>query len=358
MSRPEAFVHTTHRARVVFGSGRLGELPEELDRLDLTRVVVICTPHQLPIGNAVAALCGNRAHSVYPHAAMHVPSSVATAACEYVATNEIDGAVVVGGGSSVGLGKALALETGLPVVAIPTTYAGSEMTPIWGITDDGAKTTGRDIKVLPRTVIYDPDLTLTLPASLSVSSGLNAVAHAAEALYAPDGSPIIEMMAGEAVRALTAALPTVAANPADHPARFDLLYGSWLAGICLGATSMSLHHKLCHTIGGAFDLPHSDVHAIVLPHALAFNLVGAPRARDILSRAIGADDPAAALYSLNSRIGSLTSLQALGMRSEDIESVVSTAIAHPYSNPRPITAEAIRSIVSNAFAGNPPDELI
>ncbi len=356
MSRSEAFVHTAHPARVVFGSGRLRELPEELDRLDLTRAVVICTPHQLPTGNAVAALCGNRAHSVYPHAAMHVPSSVSTAACEYVAKNEIDGAVVVGGGSSVGLGKALALETGLPVVAIPTTYAGSEMTPIWGITDGGSKTTGRDIKVLPRTVIYDPDLTLTLPVSLSVSSGLNAVAHAAEALYAPDGSPIIEMMAGEAVRALTEALPKVAANPADFPARSGLLYGSWLAGVCLGATSMSLHHKLCHTIGGAFDLPHSDVHAIVLPHVLAFNLVCAPRARDILAQAVGADDPAAALYSLNRRIGSLTSLQALGMRSEGIESVVSTAIAHPYSNPRPVTAEAIRSIVSNAFAGNPPDD--
>lgn len=354
MSGPEAFVHTAHPSRVVFGSGRLHELPAELDRLALSRVVVICAPRQLPIGNTVAIVCGDRAHSVYPHAAMHVPRSVATAARKYVTTREIDGVVVVGGGSSVGLGKAIALETGLPVLAIPTTYAGSEMTPIWGITDDRDKTTGRDVRVLPRTVIYDPDLTLALPAPISVSSALNAVAHAAEALYAPDTSPIIEMMAGEAVRALAGALPTVAANPADHPSRVQLLYGAWLAGTCLGATRMSLHHKLCHIIGGTFDLSHSDVHAIILPHVLAFNLVGAQRARTILSRAIGADDPAASIYSLNRQLGSSTSLQALGMRGEHIESVVSKAMTDPYWNPRPVTAEAIRSIVSNAFAGSPP----
>lgn len=355
MSTPAAFVHTAHPSRVVFGSGRLAELPVELDRLGVSRVVVICTPNQLELGKAVAALCGNRRHSVYPHAEMHVPRSVATAAHEYVTTHEIDGAVVVGGGSSVGLGKALALEAGIPVLAIPTTYAGSEMTPIWGITDNGKKVTGRDARVLPRTVIYDPGLTLTLPVSLSVSSGLNAVAHAAEALYAPDRSPIIEMMAGEAARALTDAFPAVAANPADAPARTELLYGAWLAGTCLGATSMSLHHKLCHIIGGRFDLPHAEVHAVVLPHVLAYNLAGASRARGILSRAMGADDPAASIYALNRRFGSSTSLQALGMRDQDIESVVSNAVADPYSNPRPLTGETIRLIVSNAFAGNPPE---
>lgn len=355
MTAPESFVHTTHPARVVFGSGRRRELPEELDRLQLTRVVVICTPRQSPIGKAVAALCGDRAHSVYPRAAMHVPRSVATAACEYVATNGIDGAIVVGGGSSVGLGKAIALETGLPVVAIPTTYAGSEMTPIWGITDARAKTTGRDHKVLPRTVIYDPDLTLTLPASLSVSSGLNAIAHAAEALYAPDGSPIIDMMAGEAVKALTQGLPTIAASPTDLRSRINLLYGAWLAGICLGATTMSLHHKICHVIGGTLDLPHSEVHAAVLPHVLAYNLVGAPHARALLQRAVGVRDPAASIYALNRRGGSTTSLQGLGMRTDDIESVVSAATVDPYSNPRPVTTEAIRSIVSNAFVGSPPE---
>ncbi|PQP22762.1 maleylacetate reductase [Rhodococcus opacus] len=354
MSTPDAFVHTSQPSRVIFGSGRLSELPAELDRLQLSRVIVICTPPQQATGNAVADLCGHRAHSVYPHATMHVPRSVAAAACEYVNTHEIDGAVVVGGGSSVGLGKALALETGLPILAIPTTYAGSEMTPIWGITDHGDKTTGRDVKVLPRTVIYDPDLTLTLPASLSVSSGLNALAHAAEALYAPDGSPIIEMMAGEAARALTKALPAVATNPTDKAARAELLYGAWLSGACLGATSMSLHHKLCHIIGGTFDLPHSEVHAIVLPHVLSYNLDGAPRARGILSRAVGADDPAALIYSLSQQIGSSTSLQDLGMSGGNIELVVSKATANPYSNPRPVTAESIRSIVSGAFFGTPP----
>jgi maleylacetate reductase len=341
--------------RVVFGSGRIRELPSELDRLYLSRVVVICTPRQVATGDTVAALGGQRTHSVYPHAAMHVPMSLATAATEYAITNNIDGVVVVGGGSSVGLGKALALNTGLPVLAIPTTYAGSEMTPIWGITDHGDKTTGRDVRVLPRTVVYDPDLTLTLPASLSISSGLNALAHAAEALYAPDRSPITDMMAGEAASALTAAIPAVASNPRDIAARTELLYGAWLAGACLGATSMSLHHKLCHIIGGTFDLPHAEVHAVVLPHVLAYNLVCSPRAMDVLSRAVAAPDPAHAIYTLNHRIGSATSLQALGMDSGDIDLVVSKATANPYANPRPVSAEAIRVIVSSAFAGSTPD---
>ncbi|MEV0110893.1 maleylacetate reductase [Nocardia sp. NPDC050799] len=340
---------------MLFGSGRIRELPEELDRLNLSRVVVICTPRQRPHGQEIAVLAGNRAHSVYAHATMHVPNSVVAAADEYVTTHEIDGAVVVGGGSAVGLGKALALGTGLPVLAVPTTYSGSEMTPIWGITDPGNKTTGRDVRVLPRTVIYDPDLTVNLPAPLSVSSGLNAMAHAAEALYAPDGSPLVEIIAGEAVRALATGLPKIAGDPMNSDVRRELLYGAWLAGTCLGATSMSLHHKLCHIIGGAFGLPHSEVHAIVLPHVLAYNFVGAPRSRELMSRAIGVDDPASWIHSVSRQIGPATSLHELGMREEDVEAVVVEAVANPYSNPRPITPEAIRSIVTHALTGSPPE---
>ena len=352
--RRDAFVHTAHPARVLFGRGQVDQLPAELDRMGLSRVVVICTPGQEALADAIATLCGHRAHSTYPHATMHVPSSVTTAAEQHLAKHRIDGAVAVGGGSSIGLGKALALTTELPLLAIPTTYAGSEMTPIWGITSDGEKTTGRDVRVLPHTVLYDPDLTLTLPTSTSVSSGMNALAHAAEALYAPDRSPITDMMAGEAARALTSALPAVAANPADHSARTDLLYGAWLAGACLGATTMSLHHKLCHVIGGTLDLPHAEVHAVVLPHVLAYNLAGPTHAADALSQALDASNPVEHIYSLNTRLGSATSLQELGMAREDIESVVSRTTANPYSNPRPVTAEAIRAIVSDAFDGSSP----
>ncbi|MGW5150634.1 maleylacetate reductase [Rhodococcus koreensis] len=353
-SLPTDFTHTGLPMRVLFGSGRIDSLADELDRLGLHRVMIICTPPQAEAGQQVADLAGPRAHSVYPHATMHVPVDVADAAVAYVKEHDIDGFVSVGGGSSVGLGKAVTLETGLPSIALPTTYAGSEMTPIWGLTSDGIKRTGRDPRVLPDTVIYDPDLTTTLPPHLSATSGMNAMAHAAEALYAPDTSPIITLMATEAVRSLAAALPAIVADPHDQDARAAALYGAWLSGACLGVTTMSLHHKLCHILGGTFDLPHADVHTIVLPHVLAFNLAEAPAAAAALSSALGSDDPAGALHALNQQLGVARSLQDLGMPVDGIETVVDQVSGNPYANPREVTADAIRRIVGNAFAGVEP----
>ena len=198
-----------------------------------------------------------------------------------------DCAVAIGGGSTTGLGKAIALDSGLPILAIPTTYAGSEMTPIYGLTEGGVKKTGRDARVLPRTVIYDPELTLTLPLAMTVTSAMNAIAHAAEGLYAHDGNPIIALMAEEGIRACAAALPRLAADPRDLDARGDALYGAWLCGTVLGAVAMGLHHKLCHTLGGSFNLPHAEVHTVILPHALAYNAAQAPEAMARIARALG-----------------------------------------------------------------------
>eukprot|EP01032_Pedospumella_encystans_P003692 gene3692-4368_t len=202
---------------------------------------------------------------------MHVPIETAREAREVARRLDADCAVAIGGGSTTGLGKAIALDSGLPILAIPTTYAGSEMTPIYGITEAGLKKTGKDARVLPRAVIYDPELTLSLPVAMSVTSGINAIAHAAEGLYAVDANPIMDLMAVEGIAALGRALPVLRASAQDVAARGDALYGAWLCGTVLGNVGMALHHKLCHTLGGSFNLPHAETHTIVLPHALAYN---------------------------------------------------------------------------------------
>ena len=262
--RPLHFTHEAHPARVVFGDGCRRRLAEEVDRLGVRRALVIASPR---LAAEVGAILGGRAVAALGGGVMHVPVEIAASAIAKAAEAGADGIVAVGGGSAVGLAKAVARQGGLPIVAVPTTYAGSEMTSIWGQTEGGQKRTGRDERVRPRTVLYDPELTDALPAELAAQSGLNAVAHAMEALYTPKLDPVIALLAEEAVAALARALPTVVADGAarDRAARGDALYGAWLAGVCLDRTSMGLHHKLCHVLGGTFGLPHAAVHAVDSP---------------------------------------------------------------------------------------------
>jgi maleylacetate reductase len=345
----DEFVHQSLPMRVVFGAGTSGRLGEEVDRLGLGRVLVLCTPEQEALARRIADGLGSRAAGVYPHARMHVPIEVATRAREAAAELGADGCVAAGGGSTIGLGKAIALEHGLPVIAVPTTYAGSEMTPIWGLTEQGRKRTGRDPAVLPRSVVYDPELTLTLPVPLSVTSGFNAVAHAVEGLYAPDASPIISLMAREGAQALLDALPGVAAAPTDLPARTRAQYGAWLCGAVLGATTMSLHHKLCHVLGGTFDLPHAEVHTVVLPHVAAFNAVASPALTSLLG-----PDPGGSLWDLATKLGAPRSLAELGMPESGIAEVVRQAVASPYANPRPVTEDDLARLIEAAHRGERP----
>lgn len=258
---PYDFRYQALPMRVRFGAGAVSTLGDELSHLGLRRAAVVCTGAEADLSGLVAGTVGDVVALVLPDAVMHVPVEAVEAALDAVIGSAADSLVPVGGGSAVGLAKAVALQSGLPIVAVPTTYAGSEMTPIWGLTSGGVKRTGRDLRVLPRSVIYDPDLTLTLPAHVSGVSGMNAIAHAVEALYAPDGSPIVTLMALEGVKALAEALAEVVMTPHDRAARATALYGAWLCGACLGSVTMSLHHKLCHALGGAFDLPHADLHA-------------------------------------------------------------------------------------------------
>src|SRR5262245_19141915 len=261
-----AFVFNGQPSRVVFGAGSLERLGDEIDRLGARRALVLSTPEQRASAENIAQRLGARAAGVYDKAVMHVPLETAEAARAEAARVTADCCVAVGGGSTIGLGKAIALTSELPIVAIPTTFAESEMTPIYGITAQGQKKTGRDARVLPKTVIYDPNLLRTLPARIAGPSGMNAIAHCVEALYAQDANPITSLMAEEGIRTLAASLPKVVEQPDDVDARSDALYGAWLAGTCLGMVGMALHHKLCHTLGGSFNLPHAEPHTIVLPH--------------------------------------------------------------------------------------------
>lgn len=356
MSTLQSFTYQALPMRVVFGAGAVKSLAQEIERLGYERALVLCSPEQEPTGRMIADALGQRSAGVLAEARMHVPREVADLARDRARELGADCCVAVGGGSAVGLGKAVALEHGLPVVAVPTTYAGSEMTPIWGLTEDGRKRTGRDPRVLPVSVLYDPELTLTLPAGLSVTSGINAMAHAVEALYAPDASPVISLMAEEGVRALTTALPALVRDGGDLDARGQAQYGAWLCGACLGATTMSLHHKLCHSLGGTLDLPHAPTHTVVLPHALAYNQPGAAQAVTALSRALGGSlDPAHRFWELAGDLGAPRSLRELGMAKTDIPRVVEEVLANPYANPVEVTEGGLTRLLNAAWAGEPPN---
>lgn len=351
------FSWTGQPGRVVFGAGALAKLPEEIERLGATRALVLSTPEQRAGAEAVAAKLGARSAGVYDRARMHVPIEVAQAAREHAASVGADCCVAVGGGSTIGLGKAIALTSSLPIVAVPTTYAGSEMTQIWGLTDAGVKKTGRDARVLPRTVVYDPELLATLPAAVAGPSAINAIAHCVEALYAVDGNPVVSLMAEAGIRAIAAALPRAVARGDDIDARGDVLYGAWLAGTALNGVSMAIHHKLCHTLGGTFDLPHADTHTVVLPYATAYNRDAAPQAMLRIRRALGAfdtGDAAGGLLALARAVGARTTLRELGMPADGIDRAADLAVSNPYWNPRPIERAAIRDLIARAYEGAAP----
>ena len=350
----DAFTYTALPARVVFGTGTLGQIPDELRKLGCQRALVLSTPEQQDAAQNIASQLGELCAGVFTQAAMHTPVDVTERAMEVVAKVRADCTVAIGGGSTTGLGKAIALRTDLPQIVVPTTYAGSEATPILGETQQGRKTTQRSMKVLPEIVIYDVNLTLTLPASLSATSGINAIAHAVEALYTQDANPVISMMAERGIQALARSLPPIMKNPSDKAARTEALFGAWLCGVCLGAVGMALHHKLCHTLGGSFNLPHAETHTVVLPHAVAYNSTAAPEAMAAIARALGSANAAQGLFDLALSLGAPTALKQIGMLESGIDRAADLATAAPYWNPRPIDRAGIRALLDDAFHGKLP----
>ncbi|WP_407543679.1 maleylacetate reductase (plasmid) [Deinococcus radiomollis] len=342
-------------SRVIFGASTRHQLAAELERLGLKRPLLLSTPQQVGmVANLGATL--PQVAGYYGRATMHTPTHITEDALAQLQSLNADSLVALGGGSTTGLGKALALRSGLPQIVLPTTYAGSEMTPILGETQDGRKTTIRDLRVLPGTVIYDVELTLGLPVLISASSGMNALAHAAEALYAPDANPVTSLMALDAVRALARSLPRIVQNPSDLSARSDALYGAWLCGTVLGAVGMSLHHKLAHVLGGSFDLPHAESHAALLPHTVAYNAAGVPEVMRQLAGALGTDTAAAGRYALNGRLGNTLALRDLGMPESGIEEAADIAMEKPYPNPVPLERGRIRDLLACAWVGASPQE--
>ena len=350
----QPFIYNALPSRVIFGFATLAQTADEIRALGCSRALVLTTPQQRDAGERLVAQLGDLAVGLYDNATMHTPVDVTRDALEVVKRSGADCVVALGGGSTIGLGKAIALNTDLPQIVIPTTYAGSEATPIIGQTENGLKTTQRTLKVLPEVIIYDVELTLSLPAQMTVTSGLNAIAHAVEALYAKDANPLITSLAEQGIAAIGRALPRIHANPHDREARSDALFGAWACGTCLGAVGMSIHHKLCHTLGGSFNLPHAETHTVILPHATAYNAAAAPDAMARIARALGVENAAQGLFDLAANHGAPTRLAELGMQADDVARAVDIACASPYWNPRPIEPTAIRELLDNAFYGNRP----
>jgi maleylacetate reductase len=351
--QPE-FNARTANVRVRFGVGASHKVADDVLALGCSRALILSTPQQVAAAMRTAEDLGPLAAGIFSKAAMHTPVEITVEALAHVAEVRADCVVAVGGGSTTGLGKAIALRTDLPQVVIPTTYAGSEATSILGQTEKGLKTTVTDDRVQPEVIIYDPSLVVGLPVPMTVTSALNAIAHAVEALYARDGNPLSSTLAMEGIRAFARALPQVVADPHDLTARGETLYGAWLCGTVLGQVGMALHHKLCHTLGGSFNLPHAETHAVILPHAVAYTEPAVPDLLAPVAQALGGATAGAALHAFSVRLGAPMALRDFGLKEADLDHATEIATRNPYWNPRPVDPVPLRALLQRAWAGEPP----
>jgi len=348
------FVHDTLPQRVAFGSGEArANLAAEVRDLGATRVMLIAAKAEADladtiIGDVPVALR-------HDDVVMHVPVEVARRARAAAAGSAVDALVSVGGGSTTGLAKAVAMTTGLPIIAVPTTYAGSEATPVWGLTEGAKKTTGIDRKVLPRVVIYDAALTMSLPVGMSVASGLNALAHCVDSLWAPNADPINAAFAAEGIRSLADGLPKVVEDPMDLDGREHALYAAYLSATAFASAGSGLHHKICHVLGGKYNLPHAQTHATVLPYVLAFNGPAAPDAERRIAGAFGAAGALDGLVAFNQELNAPRALADYGFAEESIPEAAEAILPSvPPSNPRPVTAGDLRALLFAAWSGADP----
>jgi maleylacetate reductase len=349
-----SFVHSSRPSRVVFGFGTVDRLREEVGRLGCSRALLLSSRVPADASARVREALGDLMAAEFDGATMHTPVEVTEQALAVLRDASADCLVAVGGGSTTGLSKALALRTDLPQVILPTTYAGSEVTPVLGETRDGRKVTQSSAAILPETVVYDVNFSSTLPLALSVTSGVNALAHAVEALYSAEANPVTDQQALDAISRIARALPRLADDPADPGARADLLHAAWLAGTCLATVGMGLHHKLCHTLGGSFDLPHAETHTVVLPHAMAYNAPAVPEVMRRIADALGTADAPSGVHDLVTSLGGPTSLRDLGMPESGLARAAELAAATPYPNPREVTAEGVAALLSDAWHGRRP----
>ena len=365
------FIHDTLPQRVAFGSGAAAaNLSSEIGNLGASRVMLIASKTEMHLADTIAKDVPVAVR--HDDVVMHVPVEVAERARDAANRNGIDVLVSVGGGSTTGLAKAIAMTTGLPIIAVPTTYAGSEATPVWGLTEGAKKTTGIDQKVLPKVIIYDAVLTMSLPVEMSVASGLNALAHCVDSMWAPNADPINAALAAEGIRSLAAGLPKVVADPMDTGGREHALYAAYLSAAAFASAGSGLHHKICHVLGGKYNLPHAQTHATVLPYVLAFNGPAAPDAERRIATALssagfagaepgsapGADSALDGLVALKRELNAPHALADYGFTEDSIAGAAEAILpAVPPSNPRPVTAEDLRALLRAAWSGADPHEL-
>jgi maleylacetate reductase len=345
------FTHESLGQRVVFApSDASAAVAAEIRSLDASRVMLIASEREAGLADPIAA--GLPVAVRHEEVVMHVPIEVAERARRVAADAGADAIITVGGGSTTGLGKAVALTTGLPIVAVPTTYAGSEATNGWGLTAGEKKSTGVDARVLPRSIVYDAGLLTSLPAGLAVASGLNALAHGVDAMWGPKADPIDQALAGEGIRGLAGGLPTVAHDGSAIDGIEQTLYGAYLAAVAFTSAGSGLHHKICHVLGGMFNLPHAQTHAVVLPHVLAFNAPNAPAAERRIAAAFGAEDAVAGLAALRSTVDAPRALRDLDMPADGIPRAVAAVLAAaPENNPTPLTQDNVTALLRAAWEG-------
>jgi maleylacetate reductase len=337
------FTHDQPAVRIVFGSGAFERLADELED---RRWLIVHGRSQAEAAARLGERLGERCAGTFGETRRHVPAELADRARAYFAERGADGVIAVGGGSVIGLAKAIALTAQGPIVAVPTTYSGSEMTAIYGILADGRKHTGRDEAVRPREVVYDPELSRDLPREVAAPSAMNALAHCVDALWAPGATPVTTLLALEGAQALREGL-----EAADHE---RLLYGAALAGWALGVAGTALHHRICHVLGGAYDLPHAETHSAVLPQVTALNAPAVPDDAARLAAALGGGDPAAAIFDLAQRSGAPVALSALGLRERDLDPVVPAIVEEAAGNPVPVDEATARALLGRAWAGDRP----
>jgi maleylacetate reductase len=343
-----SFIHDSPHQRVVFALGAVAQVPDEAARLGLRRALVVATPGSgARLGQRLAGLLGERAAGLHAQAVVHVPKAVAETGVAAARAAKADGVVAAGGGAAIGLAKIIARDLDIPILALPTTYSGSEATPIWGTTDGDKKFTGRDARVVPRTIVYDPELTLALPPKVSAASGMNALAHCVGALFVPVRTPVTVALAAEAARRFATALPQAVADGNDAEARADCLVAAWLAGTVLNAGTW-LTHKLAHVLGG-LGLPHAETHAIILPHTARFCLAAAPDARARLTQAFAADDPAERLAAMLVKFPIPQRLSEVGFDRGKIEFVASEVAGLGIAMPRPVSGADVRTLLAAAY---------
>lgn len=342
-------------SRVVFGENSTLKLCDEVRLLGGSRALIACTKNMVSRMDHVIDGLGENCVGIFDGVEPHCPEHVAMAALQMFKDKKADVIVAVGGGSTIGVGKAITLRTGVPFIVVATTPCGSESTPIHGMLIGNKKKTGRDPKVIAKTSIYDPVLTTSMSAHHTATIGMNSLAHCVEALYANVKSPISDLMAINGIKALITGILGSVKNPNDLGYRAQVLYGGMLSGYCVTLAGIALHHKLCHVLGGHHGIPHGESNSVILPYAVAYNETAAPDAMAKIKDAMNTNSASGGIYDFATEIGVPKSLKELGMSEEDLDAAARETVKTTPYNPKPVDVKSVREMLQQAYEGSRPN---